>query len=472
MDISIVATALPVVVGEFHEAKNMSLVIVGYSLAVAIIVPVYGKLSDKYGGGRLFGWAIGIFLAASAACGFATNFWMLTVARVIQGFGGGGLGLLPLAIISEMLPERLRPKYLAPMAAVWTIAGIGGPILGGILTDTVGWRWIFFINLPIGALALLLAAGALPKHPKRHSNKLFDLETYVFFAITSVLLILTMYRVSGELLNGLSQTTLLLALATAAGLALFIWRTLVAENPVIPMRILANRGAITMLILGTLAAVNLFAISGFVPTVLQMGFNVSASVAGLGLMPMVLAMVVTSILVSRQIGKSGKWRHWPIIGSTISLASMLAAYFFADQWGGWLIVLSLAGGAVGLGLFGQLTLTLVQAFSKAKVLGAVTASVNVSRDLVGTVVSTLAGGFFGYRLVTALTQLDLPSGVSAQAIKPQQLATLDTATRIAVNHAYIDAYRPTFLNSAIAYVLVLALAISLPKLDLKSKNSH
>lgn len=471
MDISIVATALPVVVGEFHQTQNMSWVIVGYSLAVALLVPIYGKLADKYGASRLFAWAIGVFLAASMACGLATNFWMLTVARVIQGFGGGGLGFLPLAIISEILPERLRPKYLAPLAAVWTIAGIGGPVLGGILTDTVGWRWIFFINVPLGILALILAAGALPKHEQRHKDKLFDFETYLFFALAAVLLVLTMHGYSTNLGSGLDQTTIILGLGAAIAIGLFFWRTLVADNPVIPMRILANRGALTVLVMGTLAAVNLFAISGFVPTVLQMGFNVNASVAGLGLMPMVLTMVATSIWSGRRISKTGHWRHLPIIGSAICLAGMLIAYFFTDAWGGWLIVLALAFAAVGLGLMGQLTLTLVQAFSKAKVFGAVTASVNVSRDLSGTVVSTLAGGFFGIRIVEALAKIQLPAGVSGQAIKPAQLSGLDAVTHLAVNNAYIEAFRPTFLNSAIAYGFVLALALTLPRLNLKATHS-
>lgn len=470
MDISIVATALPVVVGEFHETQNMSWVIVGYSLAVALLVPIYGKLSDKYGATKLFGWAIGVFLAASMACGLATNFWMLTIARVIQGFGGGGLGFLPLAILSDLLPERLRPKYLAPLAAVWTVAAIGGPVLGGILTDTLGWRWIFFINVPIGILALILAAGALPKYEQRHRDKLFDFETYAFFAIAAVLLVLAMHGVSTTIATGLDQTTLTLALGAAVAIGLFFWRTLVADNPVIPLRVLANRGALTMLVFGTVVAVNLFAITGFVPSVLQMGFNFPASVAGLGLVPMVLAMVASSITSSRRVSRTGQWRHLPVIGTAICLVSMLLAYYFADAWGGWFIILALALAAFGLGLIGQLTLTLVQAFSKAKVFGAVTASVNVARDLSGTVVSTLAGGFFGIRVVEGLSKLSLPAGVSAHAVKPTQLEAMDAVTHLAVNHAYIEAFRPTFMNSAIAYGFALILALTLPKLDLKATH--
>ena len=150
---------------------------------------------------------------------------------------------------------------------------------------------------------------------------------------------------------------------------------------------------------------------------------------------------------------------------------MLVAYAFAQLWDGWLIVLMLASCGVGLGLMGQLTLTLVQAFSKAKVFGAVTASVNVSRDLTGTVVSSLAGGFFGARIVEGLSHLVLPANLSHLAIKPEQLKELTPAIHNAVNSAYIEAFRPTFLNSALAYSLVLVLAFTLPKVDLKSNHA-
>lgn len=472
MDISIVATALPIVVGEFHQTENMSWLIVGYSLATTLMIPIYGKLADKYGSSRLFAWAIGIFLVASVLCGTSTNFYMLTGARILQGFGGGGLGFLPLTILSGLLPERSRPKYMAPLASVWAVAGIAGPVLGGVITDTLGWRWIFFINVPLGILALLLAAGALPKAVQLHRNRLFDWETYLFFAISVVLLVLTMHGFAASVITGLDQSTITLGLCAAIAIGLFIWRSLVADNPVIPIRILGNRGAITMLIIGTISGVNLFSISGFVPSVLQLGFNLPASVAGLGLMPMVLMMVIVSIFSSRRISKTGHWRHLPVLGTALAGGSMLTAYLFAPALGGWLIVLALAAAAAGVGLMGQLTLTLVQAFSKAKVFGAVTASVNVSRDMFGTVVSTVAGGLFGARVVAALSHVVLPAGVLAAAIKPVQLQAMDAASRVAVNHAYIEAYRPTFLNSAIAYLVAFGLAFTLPKLQLKSAGSH
>ena len=466
MDISIVATALPVVVGEFHQTQNMSFVIVGYSLAVALMVPVYGKLADKYGSSRLFGWVVAVFLGASIACGLAVDILSLTLARVLQGFAGAGLGILPLAMLSGLLPERVRPKYLAPLASVWAVAAIGGPVLGGILTDTLGWRWIFFINVPIGIVALILAAGALPKQEKLHTNRLFDVWTWVLFAATSVLLVTTMRGFAESIQNGLSQGTLELALGTVLVAGLFVWRSVKSNDPVLPLKIFANRGAATILVIGTLGSTNLFGISSFVPSALQMGFNIPASLAGLGLVPMVLVMVATSIVTSRRIAKTGKWRHLPIIGTSIGTASMTAAYLFSSSAGPWFIVVCLAISAFGLGLIGQLPLILVQAFTKAKVFGAVTATVNVSRDLTGSVVSTIAGGVFGWGVVNALTKLNLPEGWNPAALTPLQLSHLDLTTRAAVNSAYVESFQPIFLNSALAYGFALLLALTMPKLQL------
>jgi hypothetical protein len=181
-------------------------------------------------------------------------------------------------------------------------------------------------------------------------------------------------------------------------------------------------------------------------------------------------MVATSILSSRRVAHTGKWRHLPIIGTAIGAFSMTVAFLFMQYLNGWVIILCLAATASGLGLIGQLPLTLVQSFSKAKVFGAVTATVNVARDLTGSVVSTIAGGICGFGVVSALSKVQLPDGVVASAVSPHNLQTFDALTRLAVNQAYIDGFRPIFLNSAIAYAFALVLAISMPRLQLKTKN--
>jgi EmrB/QacA subfamily drug resistance transporter len=471
MDISIVATALPIVVGEFHQTQNMSWIIVGYSLANAIMVPVYGKLADKFGASRLFGWAVWEFLFASMLCGLAPNFYVLAIARLLQGLGGGGLAFLPYALISEMVPERSRPKYLAPLASVWSIAAVAGPVVGGILTDALGWRWIFFINVPLGILALLLAAGVLPKREPRHSDKLFDQSTYWLFAVTAVLLVLAVRDWASSALTGVNDQLIWLGLAAAVAMGLFFWRSLASNNPVIPLRVLGNRGSVTMLAMGTIAGTSIFSITGFVPTLLQMGFNLPATIAGLGLVPMVIGMLVTSLTFSRRVHKTGRWHRLPVVGSLVAAAGMFLAYFYIDAWNGWFVVFALAIVAAGYGVWAQLTLTIVQSFSKAKVFGAVTATVNVSRDLTGSVVATVAGGLFGVRVIQSLTSVALPPGVHPGAVKPSQLAHLDATTHLAVNHAYISGFQPVFLNSAIAYLAVFVLALTLPRQDLKATHS-
>lgn len=469
MDTSIVATALPTIVGEFNQIENISWVIAGYTLAIGLVGPVFGKLADKYGSAKLVTVALVLFIGASVLCGAAPNIYVLTIGRVLQGLGGGGLGLMPFTVLSHILPERSRPKYMAPMSSVWTVAAIAGPILGGVLTDTVGWRWIFFINLPIGAVAWYLASRSMPKQEQLHQNKLMDWHTLVLFAVATVLLVVTSHAVSSSA-GQLTPESIFLLVCTLLASAVFVWRLAVAENPVIPIRIFANRGALTILLIGTLSATNLFAISGFIPTLLQMGFDIPATLAGMGLVPMVICMSATAIITSRRVSKSGHWRHFYIVGPLIAGASMFAAYFLSPTLGPLFISLALGMVAVGIGLFGMLNLTMVQAFSQSKTYGSVTATVNVARDLVGTVVTTISGGIFGFGVVTALTKLALPAGIKPTAIAPTDLALLDAATKSQVQQAYIAAFQPVFLNSALAYLLVFALALTLPRLELK--RSH
>ncbi len=470
MDTSIVATALPTIVGEFNQTENISWVIAGYTLAVAVMVPVYGKLADKYGSNRLIVGILVLFLGASVLCGLAPNLGTLTVGRVLQGFGGGGLGVLPFTVLSTILPERSRPKYMAPMSAVWAVAAIGGPVLGGVLTDTVGWRWIFFINLPLGALAWLLASRALPHQQQLHHNKLFNWHTWILFAVASTLTVFSTHGIIATAGREITPETVFMGSLAVLAIGLFIWRSIVSSDPVIPVRILSNRGALTVLVIGTLSATNLFAITNYVPTLLQMGFDVPATLAGLGLLPMVLGMVVTSIIMSRWVSKTGRWHHLPPIGTAIAALSMFSNFLFAPMLGPWFIVLTMGVSAIGVGLYGMLNLTLVQAFSKAKVYGAVTATVNVSRDLTGTIVATIAGGVFGFGVVNALTKVQLPQPLAAASISPADLALLDAATKSQVQQAYIGAFQPVFLNSTIAFVVVFVLAWTLPKLDLKSSH--
>lgn len=467
LDVSIIATALPNVVADFGVTQNISWILVGYSLATATALPVYGKLIDKYGSAKLFGWSVGIFLGASLLCGFAPNIEILTFARVIQGFGGAGLSMLPMTIITSSLPERQRPKYMARMGAVWAIATIAGPIVGGFLTEALGWRWVFFINLPIGLVAILLVAKVLPKNQELKPGKLFDISTLILFIIASSALIFALNGFTASIGSNSTPAYAFIAAAVVA-LVAFFWRTLRAPSPIIPIRSFASRGAITALTISALSGANLFAVSSYVPSLLQMSYGVPGWLAGLALGPMILAMLGVSLITTRRVGKTGQYTKLPVIGSAITGMGMLAAYLFSSQLGPWFLVGCLVVCGMGLGTYVQLNLTLTQAYSKEKFLGAITSTFSVVRDMSGAIVSTITGGIFGFGAVALLNQLTLPNGLTGSNISPEAIALLEPGLRSQVQLAYFDAFHPIFLNSVIAYIVIFVLALTLPKIHLKN----
>lgn len=466
LDTSIVATALPNIVSEFRGTQNLSWIIVGYSLAAASALPVFGKLIDKFGSAKLFGWAVGIFLGASLLCGLAPNLETLTFARALQGLGGAGIGMLPMTIITSMLPERYRPKYLAPIGAVWAVASIGGPIIGGLITQAFGWRWIFFINLPIGLIAILLIVSVLPKNELLKPGKLFDPSTLLLFLLASSLIIFSLNGFTEAIATDATKAFPLMWAAVIATI-LFFWRTVKSSNPIIPIKSFSNRGSITALIISALSGANLFAMASYVPSLLQMAYGIPGWLAGMALGPMILGMLTVSIITTRIVGKTGNYTKLPVIGSAITGVAMLLAYFFGASLGPWFIVICLMLGGIGLGNYVQLNLTLTQAYSKAQFLGAITSTFSVVRDLAGSIVSTIAGGVFGYGVVKLLTQMELPAGLDVTSVSPAEIVSLPLSLREQVQQAYADAFHPIFLNSALAYVAVFALALTLPKIQLK-----
>lgn len=416
----------------------------------------------------MFIFSITLFLAASILCGMSLNILMLSASRVLQGIGGAGLSLLPVTILSHLIPERSRPKYLAPMAAVWSVASVAGPVLGGILTDTIGWRWIFWINLPLGLLAMALALPAMPRAEKLREGKLFDISTLILFIFSSVSLIIALHAIS-QGLNGDVSTTLLLSSVALVAIVAFVWRTLKSDRPLIPFRAFNNRGAITVLIVGTLGGVSLFPLTGYVPTLLQMAYEVPAWLAGISLVPLVAGVLSANIFATRRLSKHGQYRHFYLIGLSLALASMLGIYFLLKPFGVWVEVIGLAVAGLGVGFYGQFTVTLAQAFSESKFLGSVTSTVIVSRDMGSSIVATFAGGLFGYGVSSALAKLPLPGNLQGVSLQPSDLMGLPEGLKLQVQQAYVDAFLPVFLNSAVTYLLILVLAISMPKVSLKAK---
>jgi MFS family permease len=208
--------------------------------------------------------------------------------------------------------------------------------------------------------------------------------------------------------------------------------------------------------------------ASYVPSLLQMSYEVPGWLAGMALGPMVLGMLVVSIITTRIVGRTGSYTKLPVIGSAITGVAMLLAYLFGASMGPIFIVFCLFLGGVGLGNYVQLNLTLTQAYSKAEFLGSITSTFSVVRDMSGSIVSTIAGGIFGFGVVSILTKLQLPAGLDPASLSPAAIAGLDAGLKAQVQQAYADAFHPIFLNSALAYLVIFLLALTLPKIKLKT----
>ncbi|MFC3495826.1 MDR family MFS transporter [Glycomyces rhizosphaerae] len=316
LDQTIISTALPTIVGELDGLSHMAWVTTAYILAATIGMPVYGKLGDLIGRRSLFLAALAVFVAGSALAGFAQDMPQLIAFRALQGLGGGGLMIMSQAIIADLVPVRQRAKFMGPMGAVFGLAAVAGPLLGGWITDNTDWRWAFWINLPLGAAALAISAAAIKLPRKRVKVKFDYLGTALMaVAVTCLILVCTW---GGTEYDWTSPTILWLGAATIASAVLFcVVESRVAE-PLIPLRMLRNPVFSLATLIGMIAiGLGMFAVISYMPTYLQMVYGYSATESGLLLIPMVAGMMLTATASGALVSKLGRYKGFVVTGMLV-----------------------------------------------------------------------------------------------------------------------------------------------------------
>ena len=324
LDQTIFSTALPTIVGELNGVEHMLWVTTAYILASTIVMPVYGKLGDLVGRKWLFVAAISIFLVGSVMGGLADSMGTLIAARGVQGLGGGGLMILAMAIIADVVPARERGKYNGIMGAVFAVSSVAGPLLGGYFTDGPGWRWAFWMNIPLGILAIISAIFFL-KLPKRDFVKpRIDFVGMIVLAIavTSLVLFTTW---GGSTYDWNSPIIIGLIAATVVFGALFVWVESRAAEPVIPLKLFKNRNFNLTTAAGLITGVAMFGALAYMPTYLQMVTGVGAAQAGLLMIPMMGALLISSVGSGQIVSHTGKYKLIPIIGMFVTAAGPPAA---------------------------------------------------------------------------------------------------------------------------------------------------
>ncbi|WP_193596924.1 MDR family MFS transporter [Microbacterium sp. YJN-G] len=450
LDQTIVSTAMPTIVGQLGGVDHQVWITTAYLLATTIVMPVYGKLGDVLGRRGLFLIAIALFTLASVGCAFAGDFWMFVIFRAMQGLGAGGLMILSQAIIADIVPASERGKYLGPLGAIFGLSAVAGPLLGGFFVDHMTWQWAFYINIPIGIAAFLVALFALTL-PSKKATKPLDILGIVFLSAATTCLIFFTDFGGDKDFGWDSLLTWAFGLGMLVAIAAFIFTESKAKDPIIPLSLFRNPVFVNATAIGLTLGLGMFAAIGFVPTFLQMSSGTSAAASGLLMIPMMVGLIGTSIASGLLITKTGKYRLFPILGTVITGVAMVCMTTLTASTPIWLICVFLFVFGAGLGLIMQVVVLVVQNAVPAAEIGTATSTNNYFREVGAALGTAVFGTIFTTRLTENLRDVFTSAGASASdaanatsTLDPQALNQLPDALRDGVVNAYADALAPVF----------------------------
>ncbi|KAD3515197.1 DHA2 family efflux MFS transporter permease subunit [Arthrobacter yangruifuii] len=472
LDQTIVSTAMPTIVGELGGVEHQTWITTAYLLATTIVMPIYGKFGDVLGRRNLFLFAIALFTLASVGCAFATDFWAFVIFRAIQGLGGGGLMILSQAIIADIVPADQRGKYLGPLGGIFGLSAVAGPLLGGFFVDHMTWQWAFYVNIPIGIIAFLIAFFTLTL-PTKKASKRIDIGGVVFLSIATTCLIFFTDFGGRDDHGWTDPMTLLFGAGMLVAALTFVMIERRVEDPIIPLSLFRNPIFVNSTAIGFTLGMGMFAALAFVPTFLQMSTGTSAAVSGLLMLPMMVGMMGTSIYSGLAITKTGRYRKYPITGAILVIAAMLWMTTLSADTPVWVICAQLFVFGAGLGFIMQVVVLVVQNSVPVDQIGTATSSNNYFREVGASLGVAIFGAMFTSRLAEKLEETFAGAGLDASAageatatLQPSVLDTLPDALRDGIVTAYADSLAPVFWYLIPFLVIALVLAFFLKEIPL------
>ncbi|WP_406075840.1 DHA2 family efflux MFS transporter permease subunit [Streptomyces virginiae] len=456
LDQTIVSTALPTIVSDLGGMAHLSWVVTAYMLASTAATPLWGKLGDQYGRKKLFQYAIVLFLIGSALCGIAQDMPQLIGFRALQGLGGGGLIVLSMAIVGDIVPPRERGKYQGLFGGVFGATSVLGPLLGGLFVDNLSWRWVFYINLPIGLVALVVIAAVL-HIPARSSKHTIDyLGTFLIACVATCLVLIASL---GGTWGWGSARVVGVAVLGAFLLACFLVVERRAAEPVLPLGLFRIR---TFTLCSAISFVVGFAMFGamvYLPTFLQVVQGVSPTMSGVHMLPMVIGMLLTSTVSGQIVSRTGRWKVFPIAGTAVTALGLLLLHQLHRTSSTWEMSVYFFVFGAGLGLVMQVLVLVVQNAVSYADLGVATSGATFFRSIGASFGVAIFGTVFTHqlddKLAASLAGATLPAGASVAQLEadPRAIAALPADLQPRVLDAYATAITDVFLY-AVPIVLI------------------
>ncbi|MBL6456434.1 MFS transporter [Belnapia sp. T6] len=465
LDQNIVNTALPRMVGELGGMAHLSWVVTAFMLTSTTTTPLYGKLSDIHGRRRLFFVAIGLFLGGSLLCGAARSMGELIGFRALQGLGAGGLLVLAQAVIGDVVSPRQRPRYQGLFSGTFGLASVAGPLLGGFITEALSWRWVFYVNLPIGLLAVTMIALGLRAPPPGRARPVDYVGALLLTAATAALLLLLAW--GGTEFPWASVRSIGLGVATAVLFGLFLWRETGAPEPLIRLALFRNPIFARGVVVGGMMVFAMLGSTVFLPLYFQLVLGMSPSSAGAMTLPQVGGMVLTSVIGGRIVARLGRNKPFLLAGLGLEAVALASLALFA-----WLgappLAFLVSMGALGLGMgMGMPNLTTaVQNAVPYGELGAATGAMAFLRSMGGAVGVAVSGAILSGRLAAAGAGQGL-GALTEHGV--QVLHTLPPAQQAAIAGAYREALMGCFLLSGLVMTLAFLLVLGLPERRLRNE---
>jgi EmrB/QacA subfamily drug resistance transporter len=468
---TIVATALPTIAGELGGVDLIAWIVTAYLLAATVATPLFGRISDLLGRDRVFQAAILIFLLGSVLSGFALDMPMLIGARAVQGVGAGGVMALAMTIIGDILSPRERGRYQGYLGAVFALSSVAGPLIGGFLVDNLDWRWVFFVNVPIGIVAVVVTSRVLKLPRHRIEHRIDYLGAALLVAGVSALLLVAAW--GGSEYPWSSPAILGLGAAGVVLSAAFLLRQRLAADPIIPLQLFSSRTFSLVAVGALIVGATMFGAIVFLPVFLQLVTGASATAAGLLMTPLMGGIVLSSVVSGRLITRTGRYKRYPVAGTLLVAAALaLMATMDADTSrlaaGSFMAVLG-----IGLGMVMQNLVLVAQNDVPPTELGVATATVNFTRSLGGSIGTAVFGAIMAAGLTSRLAASTVGIDLDPSTLRgsPQTILALEPQVREVVVTAFSGAVSTVFLAGVPLALVAFVLMLLIPEHPLRETRN-